>query len=128
MAPPFSRRHDFSIFFNRVPDYAERQVTFGIADKDVLAETAKLGDVVLVDVRSLEEIAEASLDRPFVHGNFILKGELSHLTKILPSKTNPIIVFCAMGGRASRVKATLEEQGYQTVLNAGGLRDLDFLP
>ena len=123
--PATFSRHAVSLF--QMPDYSERAANFGMADKDVLAETAKLEDVVFVDARGLDEIAEVSLDRPFVHGNFILQGELDHLTKILPSKSAPIIVFCKMGGRAAKVKATLEEQGYSNVLNAGGIGDVDFL-
>lgn len=117
---------DFSIF-SQAPDYAERQANFGMADKAVLAETAKLQDVVFVDARGAEEIAELSLDRHFVHGNFILNGKLDHLHQILPSRSAHIIVFCKMGGRAAKVKATLEQEGYKNVLNAGGISDVDFL-
>ncbi|CAJ1949141.1 unnamed protein product [Cylindrotheca closterium] len=88
---------------------------------------AKLKGVVFVDARGHEEIAEASLDKPFVHGNFILRGEMEHVHQILPSKSAPIIVFCKMGGRAAKVKAGLEAEGYTNVLNAGGLGDVDFL-
>ena len=122
---PFSH-HVVSLF--PISGYGIRAATFGIADKDLLAKTAKLDDVVFVDARGADEVAEASLERPFVHGNFILQGELDHLTQILPSKSAPIIVFCKMGSRAAKVKATLEEQGYNNVLNAGGLGDVDFLP
>eukprot|EP00526_Cylindrotheca_closterium_P023188 CAMPEP_0113638050 /NCGR_PEP_ID=MMETSP0017_2-20120614/19927_1 /TAXON_ID=2856 /ORGANISM="Cylindrotheca closterium" /LENGTH=169 /DNA_ID=CAMNT_0000549127 /DNA_START=92 /DNA_END=601 /DNA_ORIENTATION=- /assembly_acc=CAM_ASM_000147 len=124
---PCSQFHrDFSIFY-QAPSYADREVSFGMADKEVLAKTAKLWDAVFVDARGLEEIAKDSLDRPFVHGHFILQGELNHLHQILPSRSAHIIVFSKMGGRAAKVKATLEKEGYKNVLNAGGLKDVDFL-
>lgn len=127
-SPP--QRREFSVLnsSSQDPTYATRQSNFGMANKDVLAETAKLDDVVFVDARGLDEIAEASLDIPFVHGNFILKQELGHLHQILPNKKAHIIVFCKAGGRAQKVKQTLEANGYVNVLNAGGLGDIDFLP
>ncbi len=36
----------------------------------------------------------------------------------------PVILFCASGRRAGKAKETLDQLGYTTVLNAGGLRDL----
>jgi len=132
-ADPFhQKRLDFSIFGTFLQDprtnYAVRQANFDIADKELLTETASYGDAVIVDARSLHEIAKNSLDRPFVHGQFILKTELSHLHQILPSNSAHIIVFSKAGGRAQKVKTTLEENGYTNVLNAGGLEDVDFLP
>lgn len=121
---------EFSLFssFLQDPSYTTRQVSFGLAEKSALAEIAKKKDAVFVDARSMEEIAEAALDRPFVHGNFILQGEVGHLRQILPNKNAPIIVFCKMGGRAKQVCETLEQNGYTNVSNAGGLADVDFLP
>jgi phage shock protein E len=121
---------DFSLFssFLEDPSYSTRQLSFGLEDKGVLAEIAKKEDVVFVDARSMEEIAEEALPRPYVHGNFILQEDLQHLHQILPSKTAPIVVFCKMGGRAKKVCDTLEKNGYTNVSNAGGLADVDFLP
>ena len=39
----------------------------------------------------------------------------------------PIIVYCKSGRRASRAEEVLKKQGYETVLNAGGFEDLDYL-
>jgi phage shock protein E len=121
---------DFSLFSNFLedPSYAMRQDSFGLEDKRVLAEIAKKENVVFVDARSMEEIAEAALDRPYVHGNFILQEDLQHLHQILPNNSAPIVVFCKVGGRAKKVCDILEKNGYTNVSNAGGLADVDFLP
>lgn len=44
---------------------------------------------------------------------------------LLPHKEAPVVVYCASGMRSARCKDLLERQGYSTVLNAGGLADLD---
>lgn len=41
---------------------------------------------------------------------------------MLPSDTNtPLLVFCAVGGRSQIAKLALEEMGYTTVTNGGGI-------
>jgi phage shock protein E len=35
-------------------------------------------------------------------------------------KSRPVVLYCASGGRAGKVKATLEARGFTNVLNAGG--------
>jgi phage shock protein E len=121
---------EFSLFSNFVedPSYATRQATFGLEYKSVLAETAKKEDVIFVDARTMEEIAEEALPRPYVHGHFILQEDLQHLHQILPNSSAPIVVFCKVGGRAKKVCDILEKNGYTNVSNAGGLADIDFLP
>ena len=39
--------------------------------------------------------------------------------------SDPVIVFCKSGKRASHVKQILEERGYQNVMNAGGFADVN---
>ena len=45
-------------------------------------------------------------------------------SELLPNKSATIICFCGVGGRVMLAKKVLEEQGYGSVLNAGGLKDL----
>lgn len=45
---------------------------------------------------------------------------------LLPDLTAPVIVHCGSGIRASGVQTILKNLGYTTVLNAGGLTDLEF--
>ncbi len=49
-------------------------------------------------------------------------SEIQKATK--NKKTNEIIVYCAVGGRASKAKTILENKGYTKVTNAGGLEDM----
>lgn len=46
---------------------------------------------------------------------------------LLPDKTKPIIAFCAVGGRSNEARKKLMEMGYETVLNAGGLKDMGYI-
>ena len=39
----------------------------------------------------------------------------------------PVVIFCRSGRRAGKAKTILEERGYKTVLNAGGLGDINSL-
>lgn len=36
----------------------------------------------------------------------------------------PVILYCASGMRAKKVKTILQQQGYENVLNAGGANNL----
>lgn len=44
---------------------------------------------------------------------------------LLPDKDAPIVIYCGSGIRATTCKTVLEQKGYTTVLNAGGLADLN---
>ena len=111
--------------------YGMRKASFGIEDKDVLKTVAssKSDNVVFVDVRNPDEIAEAQCSRPFVEGKFLLEGDCdaTNVQKYLPNKQAPHIVYCAKGGRAQKACQKLKELGYSNVYNAGGLSDIDFL-
>ena len=48
-------------------------------------------------------------------------------SQLLPEKDVPVICFCAVGGRAGVAKAALEAAGYSSVINAGGLSDIEGL-
>lgn len=39
----------------------------------------------------------------------------------------PVILFCRSGRRAWKAKEVLEEKGYTKILNAGGLKDMNYL-
>eukprot|EP01082_Thalassiosira_pseudonana_P003514 g3036.t1 g3036 contig12:1298795-1299225(+) len=86
---------------------------------------------IILDVRTKEEVAEASLtSRPFKHCSCTLEdcSELmSKAEEYMPDKNAPVIVFCRSGRRAGKAKEMLEAKGYTKVLNAGGLTGLDYL-
>jgi rhodanese-related sulfurtransferase len=46
---------------------------------------------------------------------------------LLKSIAAPIVIYCGSGKRASKAEEVLKSNGYETVLNAGGFTDLDYL-
>ncbi|RMG43456.1 MAG: rhodanese-like domain-containing protein [Candidatus Dadabacteria bacterium] len=75
----------------------------------------------LLDVRSEKEVAEGTLNGAVN----IPHDQLSErLTEIPVEKDHPIVVFCAVGGRASIAQDLLKEAGFKHVHNAGGYKDL----
>ena len=87
--------------------------------------------VTVIDARSVEELQQKGYYRPDI-GRWIhaeaTKDEAPLLqiaaSALLPDKEAPVVVYCGSGIRATVCKNVLENQGYTTVLNAGGLADL----
>ena len=75
---------------------------------------------LLLDVRSAEEFAgghpEGALNIPHT----LLPVRASELGD---DKSRPIVVYCAMGGRAGMAKQWLLSQGFEKVTNLGGVGD-----
>ena len=72
-------------------------------------------EVVIIDVRSLEEFREGALpDSVLVPFFDAMRG------KILLPKDTPILLVCAVGGRSMAVGRYLAMQGYQEVYNLKG--------
>lgn len=83
------------------------------------AESAE--DVIVIDVRSKSEWDTGHVDRA-VH---IPHTEIAdRISEVTTDKDAQIVVYCAVGGRAGRAKAALEELGYTNVENAGGYDDV----
>jgi rhodanese-related sulfurtransferase len=89
-----------------------------IADEAVLRA---LENPTFIDVRGPGEV-EA---KPGPAGATNVTWDTSTCTFFDPSllpvdKTNPVVVFWGVGGRASKAKVFLEESGYGAVYNGGG--------
>ena len=83
--------------------------------KELLAQGA-----LLVDVRSDREFRAGSLPGAIHVPHDQAEARLS----AFGSKDHPVVLFCARGGRAGRVKSLLESRGWSRVYNAGGINDL----
>ncbi len=101
------------------------------------AETAKRGKdpakaremiatgAIVVDVRTPDEFAEGSLPRAANIPIQDFSGRIAEVEKLAGGdKTRPIVVYCAVGGRAAKAKQQLEAAGYTQVVNGGGFDDL----
>ena len=100
---------------------------FGLAALDVVAAAAADAATIFLDVRSDAEVAGTPLGRAFVHIPVTMSDTSqvdAKAAELLPDKAATILCFCGVGGRVMGAKAALEAQGYTSVLNAGGLKDL----
>lgn len=99
------------------------------ATPDEIRTAAEQPGAVILDVRTKDEIDKAPFTKkPYKHATCSLDDTSELLEKadeLMPDKNAPVVIFCRSGRRAGKAKELLEERGYKTVLNAGGLGDID---
>jgi rhodanese-related sulfurtransferase len=85
-------------------------------------------DVVLIDVRDTSEVAQTGRIRGALH---IQRGMIEFRADEATPYHNPalrrdrtIVLYCASGGRSALAGKTLQEMGYASVYNAGGIKEL----
>ncbi len=79
---------------------------------------------LLLDVRSDKEFKQGSILGAKHIPVQSLSDRLSDIEKMTKgNKNKPIVVFCAVGGRAAKAKIILEKAGYTRVTNMGGVSD-----
>ncbi len=88
----------------------------------------------LVDARTVEEMKDSGfVDNQNCRFVFApaTKAEAPVLEvaarTLIPSLTDPVVIYCGSGIRAATSKKVLESMGYTNVLNAGGLSDVEYL-
>ena len=80
----------------------------------------------LWDVRNADEVAAKALPQarckpcPMAADPAAVVDEALAEGFLPEDKTTPILVYCAVGGRAGRVSAALKSKGYDAAVNAGG--------
>ncbi|MFN3200930.1 MAG: rhodanese-like domain-containing protein [Bradymonadia bacterium] len=91
-------------------------VSKSVTVDDILKQDRPL----LIDVRTPGEYA-----RGHVPGSVnVPLNQIQEAASVLPSKDTPAIIFCAVGGRASRAIKALQKQGYTGLVNGGGFKDV----
>lgn len=79
---------------------------------------ATANDLYLIDVREPDELVGNNIPKAIN----IPSGQVaSRIEKEVPDKNAKIRLFCASGGRASRIKSMLLNMGYTDVRNLGGI-------
>lgn len=73
---------------------------------------------MLVDVRSVGEFIGGHLEGSI---NLPLDQIANRLHEVCPDKTVPIVLFCASGMRSGSALGYMKNQGYQNVVNGGGI-------
>lgn len=85
----------------------------GTADAD--------SDVIVIDVRSEDEWNSGHVEQA-IHIPHTEIGQ--RISEVTGDKEAKIVVYCAVGGRAGKAKAKLEELGFSNVENGGGFDDV----
>ena len=78
-------------------------------------------DVIVIDVRSEDEWNSGHVEQA-IHIPHTEIGE--RIDEVTDNKDAKIVVYCAVGGRAGKAKARLEELGFTNVENGGGYDDV----
>lgn len=92
-----------------------------VDSSSVVASTAPEGETIVIDVRSEEEWNSGHVKQAFHIPHTEIAERISEVTDDRDAK---IVVYCAVGGRAAKAKAKLEELGYTNVENGGGYNDV----
>lgn len=101
---------------NADPD-ARKEVNVVESDVGSASDTKE----IVIDVRSKEEW-DAGHAEQAVH---IPHTEIAQrISEVTDDKDARIIVYCAVGGRAEKARASLERLGFTNVENAGGYDDI----
>ena len=82
-------------------------------------------DAVLLDVRNEDELVEAG----YIPGSILIPlAELkeTEAAALLAHENDPIIVYCAAGGRSAQACEFLKELGFTAVYDLGGIGNWTF--
>jgi rhodanese-related sulfurtransferase len=86
-----------------------------------LEDMEKLGNVVLVDVRTPEEYREGHVPGAInIEAKRCGRSGRSYVESILPDKTARIYMYCYSGARSGMTAAFLRQMGYDRAENIGG--------
>jgi rhodanese-related sulfurtransferase len=83
------------------PDQAEK----------LIQETANL---LILDVREAAELDELGQLKAAVHADFFNAAQTEQILS-QQDKKRPVLVYCAVGGRAKRMAAKMTEQGFSKI-------------
>jgi len=78
-------------------------------------------DALLLDVRTTEEYSQHHIPKSKNLPAHLVEEQMSTL-----DKDQPLIVYCAMGGRSAIAAAKLKAKGFKTI-NAGGIKSVESL-
>lgn len=92
----------------------------GEAAAPTVATLAAEKDVLYLDVRSPAEFSAGHVDGAVN----VPVGDTAKMAEVIGRKDRPVIVHCAVGGRAGQAAAALKAQGFTRLVNGGGFKDV----
>ena len=97
----------------------------GAAKAPEAARALIASGAVVIDVRNPDEFAEDHVASAVNIPVGEIGARLEEVARLVANdKTRPVVVYCAVGGRAAKAKAQLETAGYTRVVNGGGIADV----
>ena len=91
-----------------------KQVRTQITEIDLDAAEARLGEAIFLDVREPEEYQQGALPGAL----HVPRGQLeTNIEGKIPDHAAPIVVYCASGFRSAFAAKTLQDLGYENVVN-----------
>ena len=85
---------------------------------DALKYMEENSDYILMDVRTVEEIAEGKISKDALELDFRKDNFRSEVVKLDRERT--YLVYCRSGGRSSKAQKIMKEEGFQKVYNIEG--------
>ena len=89
----------------------------GVGSGSAAAHKAVAEGARLIDVRTTDEFADGHLDGAI---NIPVQDLETRLADVGP-KDKAVVVYCRSGGRSARAKRLLENAGFTSVIDLGGL-------
>ncbi|AOE84821.1 rhodanese-like domain-containing protein [Pseudomonas sp. TCU-HL1] len=93
----------------------------GDTDQAAAVEAMQQPNAVLIDVRTLEEVAEGAIPGA---RNIGYEQIGQRIAEVAPDKDTPIVLYCRSGRRSGIAQDSLQVLGYSRVINGGGYLDL----
>lgn len=87
------------------------------------AQLIDMGEVLVIDVRSDEEVEDTGVLADAEH---VEHTDTEGLMEVIgDDKARTVVLYCGSGRRAGMAIAALEGEGYMGLVNAGGYEDLE---
>lgn len=99
--------------FSSIFSYGQKQI-----DNNTAKKLLKDKKTQLLDVRTLNEVNNGKINGS-IHIDYFSADFTSQCLKSL-DKNNPIIVYCAAGGRSAKASKLLRKEGFKLIYDLSG--------
>lgn len=90
---------------------------------DLMADDAKMGETIIVDVRKTNEFEEGHIEGAI---NIPLEEIEGNLPTLEAFKDKTVVFYCNTGNRSGKAGKILVDNGYANVFNADGVKDFKY--
>lgn len=90
---------------------------------DLMADSSKAADVIVVDVRKEDEFKAGHIKGAI---NIALEDIEAKLSELEAYKDKTVVLYCNTGNRSGKAGTQLVEKGFKTVYNADGVKKFEY--